>query len=118
MPFARTSRWRYRLASNDGWEHALTDMCPLHDYSPPAGLARNYRTVEAALGARAGDHAAYDPGFGYRGEPVLVTEFGGLRLSGSGGWGYNDARDPNPFLNTYRGLTECLSAARSVAGFG
>jgi len=105
------------VSSNDGWEHALTDMCTLHDYSPPADLARNYRTVEAALGARAGDHAAYDPGFGYRGEPVLVTEFGGLRLSGSGGWGYNNARDPDQFLNIYRGLIDGLMQPGPVEGF-
>ncbi len=105
------------VSSNDGWEHALTDMCTLHDYSPPADLARNYRTVEAALGARAGDHAPYDPGFSYRGEPVLVTEFGGLRLSGSGGWGYADVRDAEQFLNIYAGLIEGLMQPGPVEGF-
>jgi len=105
------------VSSNDGWEHALTDMCTLHDYSPPAELAMNYRSVEAALQGHAGDHAPYDPGFGYRGEPVLVTEFGGLRVSGSGGWGYSDVRDADQFLEVYAGLIDGLMQPGPVEGF-
>jgi hypothetical protein len=103
--------------SNDGWEHSLTDLCTLHDYSPPDRLAQHFRSVEAALESRASGHAPYDPGFGYRGEPLLVTEFGGLRLSGSAGWGYLDVGDSDQFVATYHDLIEGLMRSSAVAGF-
>ena len=74
------------VVSNDGWEHALTDLCTLHDYSPPEAIARRYRSIDSALEPGA-NPPPYDAGYGYRGEPLMVTEFGGLRISGSGGWG-------------------------------
>src|SRR5712692_1059423 len=103
--------------SNDGWEHALTDLLTLHDYSAPTQLAKHFRTVETALAARAGNHAPYDPGFGYRGEPVLVTEFGGLRLSDAGGWGYLVVLDPAHLVATYRDLIDALMRPGPVDGF-
>ena len=103
--------------SNDGWEHALTDMLTLHDYSGPTDLALHFRSVETALSARPADHDAYSPGFGYRGEPVLVTEFGGVRLSGGSGWGYTDAGDPGQLLDTYSRLVDALMGQGPVEGF-
>jgi len=81
------------VVSNDGWEHALTDLCPIHDYSPPDVVARRYRTVDLALEQAADRPPAYDPGYAYRGEPMMVTEFGGLRISGPAGWGWLEAAD-------------------------
>ncbi|HSS61527.1 MAG TPA: glycoside hydrolase family 2 TIM barrel-domain containing protein [Candidatus Limnocylindrales bacterium] len=103
--------------SNDGWEHALTDLCTLHDYSPPADLAAHCRSLEAALHARAANHDLYGPGFGYRGEPLLITEFGGLRLSQSGGWGYIEVPDAEHLLRAYEGLIRALMQAGPVEGF-
>jgi beta-galactosidase/beta-glucuronidase len=105
------------VVSNDGWEHSLTDLLTLHDYSSPAGLAGHFRNLETALSARAGGHAPYDPGFGHRGEPLLVTEFGGVRLAGSGGWGYLDAGDAGDFERTYDGLIRSLMQSEIVQGF-
>jgi len=105
------------VVSNDGWEQSLTDLCTLHDYSPPDQLARNFASVQAALTARASNHEPYNPGFSYRGEPVLVTEFGGLKLAGSGGWGYIDASDPQDFVRVYQGLVGALVKPGPVQGF-
>ena len=104
------------VVSNDGWEHALTDMCTLHDYGQPAAFARRYRTVDTALDATASGHVTYDPGYGYRGEPILVTEFGGLQVSGTGGWGYTEVPG-DQLLDVYRGLIEGLMAPGPVQGF-
>src|ERR1700730_12020825 len=58
------------VVSNDGWEHALTDLCTIHDYSPPAALAHRYRD-DSALEQLAHGHPVYSPGYGYRCEPVI-----------------------------------------------
>jgi beta-galactosidase/beta-glucuronidase len=104
------------VVSNDGWEHALTDMCTIHDYSPPAALAQRYRD-ESALEQEAHGHPIYSPGYSYRGEPVMVTEFGGLRMAGSGGWGWLEVADAHEFLQAYRGLIDGLMDSGPVQGF-
>jgi beta-galactosidase/beta-glucuronidase len=105
------------VVSNDGWEQSLTDLCTIHDYSPPEQLDRNFATVEAALTARAANHEPYNPGFSYRGEPLLVTEFGGLRLAGSAGWGYIEVSDEQHFIGAYEGLVAALMEPGPVQGF-
>jgi len=105
------------VSSNDGWEHALTDLCTLHDYTSPEEVARRYRSLESILDGKASGHRPYDPGYGYRGEPVLVTEFGGVKMSGSGGWGYAQVADVDHFLQVYRGLIEGLMDPGPVEGF-
>ncbi|HKC18969.1 MAG TPA: glycoside hydrolase family 2 TIM barrel-domain containing protein [Candidatus Dormibacteraeota bacterium] len=105
------------VVSNDGWEHALTDLCTIHDYSPAQDLAEHFRSVETALTARASGHPPYDPGFSYRGEPVLVTEFGGLRLASSTGWGYHEVGGAEHFLTEYEGLVRALVESTPVKGF-
>jgi beta-galactosidase/beta-glucuronidase len=103
--------------SNDGWQHALTDLCTIHDYSSGAKLVEHFRSVETALTARAEGHEPYDPGFSYRGEPMLVTEFGGLRFQTSPGWGYHDVRDPGQFLEDYESLVRALMQPGPIEGF-
>ena len=105
------------VVSNDGWEHSLTDLCTLHDYSRPAEVARRYRSLEGALDGTVSGHAPYNPGFEFRGEPLLVTEFGGLQLAGSGGWGYGQVAGGGQLLRAYRGLDEGLMARGPVEGF-
>ena len=105
------------VVSNDGWEQSLTDLCTIHDYSPPEQLARNFATVQAALTAKASNHEPYNPGFGYRGEPLLVTEFGGLKLQEAGGWGYIDVGDPQQLARTYGDLVASLIGDGPVQGF-
>lgn len=104
------------VVSNDGWEHARTDLCTLHDYGTPDELGRRYRTLEAAIAPSHRAHATYLPGYGYRGEPVLVSEFGGLKLGASAGWGYQEVPVGTRFLETYRALVQALMSPGPVEG--
>ena len=105
------------IVSNDGWEHATTDLCTLHDYAGPAELAARYRAIETALDPSVRARPAYLPGYSYRGEPVIVSEFGGVTLAGEGGWGYSQARDADELLKTYREMVEALMDRGPVEGF-
>ncbi|HET7339195.1 MAG TPA: glycoside hydrolase family 2, partial [Candidatus Dormibacteraeota bacterium] len=105
------------VVSNDGWEHALTDLCTLHDYSTAPTLVEHFRSVDAALTARAEGHETYDPGFSYRGEPMLVTEFGGLRFKGSTGWGYHEVGDSEQLVQEYEARVAALMQPGPVYGF-
>jgi len=104
------------VVSNDGWEHALTDLCTLHDYGPAADLRHRYRSLSAALEPAGRPHAPYLRGFAHRGEPVLVTEFGGISLAGESG-GYSGARDSAQLVRRFREMVDALVAEGPVEGF-
>jgi beta-galactosidase/beta-glucuronidase len=105
------------VVSNDGWEHALSDLCTIHDYEPPAVFAQRYRSLRTALEVGANGHSAFDAGYGYQGQPFLVTEFGGIRIADPGGWGWLEVKDHEEFLHVYRGLIDGLMDAGPVQGF-
>jgi beta-galactosidase/beta-glucuronidase len=107
------------IVSNDGWEHALTDLCTIHDYAPPAVMAQRYRSLESILerGTSNTNPPVFDPGYSHRGEPIMVTEFGGIRVAGPEGWGWLDVKDRDEFVRVYRGLIDALMDAGPVQGF-
>jgi hypothetical protein len=105
------------VMSNDGWEHTLSDLCTLHDYDGAEELGRRYRTLEAALALDARPHPPYLPGYAHRGEPLVVSEFGGVALSGSGGFGWSEANDGEALLKTYEEMVGALMGPGPVEGF-
>ncbi len=103
--------------SNDGWQHATTDLCTLHDYASAPELARRYRSRNSTLEPSGRPLPTYLPGYSYRGEPIIVSEFGGVALAGAGGWRYSEAEGATGLLETYRGMVGALMDAGPVEGF-
>jgi beta-galactosidase/beta-glucuronidase len=106
------------VVSNDGWEHARTDLCTIHDYGSPEDLSYRYATPESSVAARPAKRSIYAPSHGYRGEPILISEFGGIAFSGDeGGWGYSTVADAEEFLERYDALISALLESETVRGF-
>ncbi|HEX5700363.1 MAG TPA: glycoside hydrolase family 2 TIM barrel-domain containing protein, partial [Rubrobacter sp.] len=110
------------VVSNDGWEHAITDLCNIHDYRDGEALAKSYATLESAIAAEPANRPLYVSGHGYRGEPILITEFGGIAFSGdaggeAGAWGYSTVADAEEFLARYESLIDALLRSEPVQGF-
>jgi beta-galactosidase/beta-glucuronidase len=106
------------VVSNDGWEHTITDLCNIHDYRDAEALARSYTTPESAIAAEPANRSLYVPGYVHRGEPILITEFGGIAFSGEEeGWGYSIVADTEEFLEHYGSLVEALLRSTAVQGF-
>ena len=106
------------VVSNDGWEHAITDLCTIHDYRDAETLAKSYTTPESAIAAEPADRPLYVPGNAYRGEPILITEFGGIAYSGDEeGWGYSTVAGGDEFLERYEALIAALLRCQPVQGF-
>jgi beta-galactosidase/beta-glucuronidase len=103
------------VISNDGWEHSASDLCTLHDYDPAPVLAQRYRSLAEALKGR--ERQPYLPGFEHRGEPLIVSEFGGLKLRNASGWGYEEVAGPEQLLAEYTALVRALMEAGPVEGF-
>jgi hypothetical protein len=107
------------VISNDGWEHARSDLLTIHDYTGEESVLRErYSAIEKALQWRPADKALLAPGIEYGGEPVLVTEFGGIAFPvDREGWGYTSAPDEESFLRQLRAVFQPLHDSPLVQGF-
>lgn len=107
------------VISNDGWEHVKSDFCTIHDYEGRGEvLLKRYSSLESALDAPQ-KKEVYAEGYGYNGEPILITEFGGIlfnRTNGEG-WGYTGADSEEDFIKRLTEVFQALRAAPLVQGF-
>jgi beta-galactosidase/beta-glucuronidase len=105
------------VVSNDGWQHATTDLCTLHDYGTADVLRARYRSIESALDRSFRARPPYLPGYGYRGEPIVLSEFGGVALAGAGGTSYSEAAGAPDLLQVYQEMIEALMDPGPIQGF-
>lgn len=115
------------VISNDGWELTRTDICAIHNYNH--GMSEEtakYETFRRELSTRAeilqsmpALRGIYANGFGYRGEPILLTEFGGIayNIGTSSGWGYTFVATEEEFVREYRRVLEAVYESRALHGF-
>ncbi len=95
------------VISNDGWEHGTTDLWTVHDYEARGEvLAARYDVGREALlalvdGVGPAGRRIRLPGAPERGQPVMVTEFGGVKWSAGSApadaWGYSEASGADDF---------------------
>lgn len=114
------------VVSNDGWEHASSDLLTLHDYTmDPDELARRYASADALRATLEGVGPAgrrvLAPGSVAGADvPVLVSEFGGITFaprSDDDVWGYAVADSPERFEEHLAALVGALEASRHLAGW-
>ncbi|MBA3873440.1 MAG: glycoside hydrolase family 2 [Anaerolineae bacterium] len=108
------------VISNDGWEHAKTDILTMHDYEGKRDiLTPRYATQASTLASRPADRDLALPGFPYEGQPIMVTEFGGIgyKKDAQEGWGYTTASDDEDFIERYKAVVESIYASDTISGF-
>lgn len=115
------------VVSNDGWEMTKTDICAIHNYRHgEKGEEKVYREFCDMLSTRENlvrypstCREIYAEGYHYEGEPILLTEFGGIGfdVSGEPGWGYSRAETEEEFVEEYRKILEAVYASRGLWGF-
>ena len=107
------------VISNDGWEHTISDLCTIHDYTANEAIHLRYQTAAQAVAAKPANRPIYLPGFAYRGEPIILSEFGGIayRKSEWEGWGYSSAGSETEFLECYRSLMTIVHNLPAVQGY-
>jgi hypothetical protein len=113
------------VISNDGWEHTVSDIIGLHDYTQyREQLDDRYGTKEAIettltemrptrkrLLLRPEDQ---------RNQPVMLTEFGGLSMhpkSGKAWFGYATAQSDDEYLAMMKSLFDAIYESPDLAGF-
>ena len=89
---------------NDGWEHTVSDIITLHDYEEAGEvLKQRYLNCKDQILTTEVYHSdaksAFANGYGYRGQPVILSEYGGIAFNNDdAGWGYgNKVNTPEEF---------------------
>ena len=114
------------VIGNDGWEASATDILGIHDYDfDPEKLRARYEVSEpqrTLFDQRrpAGRILTLD-GFPHRGQPIVLTEFGGIAYDKgaqpSHTWGYSRAESDAGFREHYRRLLEVVNETNLFSGF-
>lgn len=89
------------VISNDGWEHLKSDLFTIHDYEwRREVLEKRYATKELTAVSNPQGRWLHVPGYKYNGEPVLMSEFGGISFmkENAEGWGYSATKNDQDFL--------------------
>jgi len=119
------------VIDNDGWEHTdITDILAIHDYSHSGDALRN-RYAKAIKGGPlppriwTGSRAVFARGSRYHGQPIMLTEVGGLLLVPNLPQEkldklynvYASFKTPDELLAMYRDIMSGIADLPFVAGF-
>lgn len=116
------------VQSNDGWEQTETDICAIHNYSHGesaespqyAYFKDSLSTWQKLLSQPPGSFDIFAKGFAYAGQPILLTEFGGIgynKADADAGWGYTGAHSDAEFRNELQRIFTAVASSKSLNGF-
>ena len=114
------------VVGNDGWEASATDIIGIHDYdADPEQIRQRYGGDATQLfdRRRPGGRVLTLDGYPHRGQPVMLTEFGGIAYPKRPApgvtqtWGYSSAPDDETFAARYRALLDVVAHLHLFSGF-
>lgn len=121
------------VISNDGWETVDTDICAVHSYKHgEKDDLRQQELFKESLKSVSGlakivEKLPFAKGFEYEGQPVALTEFGGISVGsdrqkdgpvdGSGeSWGYTSV-EKSEFLEEYERIVDAVYDSDLIQGY-
>lgn len=110
------------VVTNDGWEHTVSDILTLHDYVESGEeFQKRYQDKEAIVNNKISFNNwkfAFAEGYGYKGQPIIISEFGGIAFKSESGWGYgNQVESEDAFLARFESITGAIKATPYISGF-
>lgn len=112
------------VIGNDGWESVVTDIIGIHDYdAEPTRIAQRYQFEEVVSRLfsreRPGGRLLTIADQPYVGQPIMLTEFGGIAFSAdpTRTWGYTRSVDADAFSTQYQALLTTVGSLKLLAGF-
>ncbi|CAA9890566.1 Gluconolactonase [Candidatus Methylobacter favarea] len=116
------------VIGNDGWESSATDIIGIHDYdSNPEQLGQRYGigvNIEQLFDRRRpGGRILTLDGYPHRGQPIVLTEFGGIAYAKcpqpgvKQAWGYSVARTDEEFTRMYEQIIAVVAHCPLFSGF-
>lgn len=110
------------VSTNDGWEQVESDLCSIHDYAPTAAaLAEKWEHVDLLTASHAQRRMVYARSCRYEGQPILLSEFGGIAYkadSGQKDWGYcGIEKTEKSFMDRLSAMMDYVRSNPHIQGF-
>lgn len=110
------------VISNDGWHQTESDIMTIHDYSAYGdAITERYANLDLKIGDNSPaspTRFAFANGYGYNGQPIMLTEYGGISYAADGGWGYNEkVKTEEEFLARFGSLTKAIRKIKFMTGY-
>ena len=115
------------VISNDGWDATKTDICGIHNYghghkddtNRHAYYQHVLGTLEALLNEKHAARNVYTGGFKHEGEPIILTEFGGVAFKAGedAGWGYTSVTTVEDYVADYERIMKAVFASKILHGY-
>lgn len=116
------------VIGNDGWESSATDIIGIHDYDANTEHMRQRYGSEIEPEQlfdrrRPGGRILTLDGYPHRGQPIMLTEFGGIAFQKTPEpgvrttWGYTRAMDEGEFEQLYEQLLHTVIHTALFSGF-
>lgn len=110
------------VIGNDGWQNVCTDLVTIHDYSAYGEEIRtryeNQSLEEGSFPVAGQRRYAFAEGYHYSGQPVMLTEYGGISYAADGGWGYNGkVGTEEEFIVRFASLTDAIKDIPYMCGY-
>lgn len=111
------------VISNDGWEHTISDIITIHDYKQEPELLYNEyndKDLDVLNNKKAYNtiHKLFSGNYIYNGQPIIMSEYGGIALNSDKGWGYGkQVKDESEFLDRFERLTNAIRKTKYICGY-
>ncbi|SDN90768.1 glycoside hydrolase family 2 protein [Alkalicoccus daliensis] len=107
---------------NDGWEQTISDIISLHDYEEDGkSFIDRYQDKDHLLSNKVSHNLEKYPfakGYEYQGQPVIISEYGGIAFKDEQGWGYgNQVTSEKEFLERYQNITDAIKQIPYISGY-
>ncbi len=108
---------------NDGWEHTVSDIITLHEYQPCGKAFLNkYKNKDEILSEDSypnGKKAVFANGNSYCGQPVIISEFGGIAFDDKEeGWGYGcKEKSEAEFVKRFESIVCAIKQIPYISGY-
>lgn len=115
------------VISNDGWEHAKTDLLTIHNYAHGnkdevekfERFKFNLSNRENILSFNNINRYIINPGFKDEDQPVLLTEFGGIAFkkdTNELAWGYTTSSSEEEYINDLKRIYGAIKESSTIEG--
>ncbi|UGB33194.1 glycoside hydrolase family 2 protein [Metabacillus sp. B2-18] len=115
------------VISNDGWEMTKTDICAIHNYNHGQKdekekyneFRHSILNTENLLHSKPNGKSIYTQGYKHSGEPILLTEFGGIgfKVGEDNGWGYTSVNNVEDYVADYERVMKAVYESESLHGY-
>lgn len=111
------------VSGNDGWEMPIHEFAAVHDYDihDSESYWSKWGNLDELMKHAASHRQLLADCNTYNGEPVILTEYGGVALASQahdGAWGYRGpAKDENELIERLQKLMDVIYSDARLAGF-